>query len=32
MKIAISVLCALGKSTMAKLICSLDDNYKIYSF
>ena len=32
MKIAISGPMCSGKSTMAKLICSLDDNYKIYSF
>lgn len=32
MKIAISGPMCSGKSTMAKLICSLNDNYKIYSF
>ena len=32
MKIAISGPMCSGKSSMAKLICSLNDNYKIYSF
>ena len=32
MKIAISGPMCSGKSTMAKLICSLNDNYEIYSF
>ena len=32
MKIAISGPMCSGKTTTAKLICSLNDNYKIYSF
>jgi len=32
MKIAISGPMCSGKTTMAKLICSLNDNYEIYSF
>ena len=32
MKIAISGPMCSGKSTLAKLICGLNDDYKIYSF
>ena len=32
MKIAISGPMCSGKSTLANMICSLNDDYKIYSF